>query len=113
MCKYLAMAAMMWAALILSSCTEDGTGYGSMRHGQITARIDNGAATRTAVGDAVEGADAVGIVWTDGDEIGVFDASGAVQKRYAKVGQGTAAIAAFDASGTAAFGKPAYAYYRL
>lgn len=111
MCKYLAMAAMMWAALILSSCTEDGTGYGSMRHGQITARIDNGAATRTAVGDAVEGADAVGIVWTDGDEIGVFDASGAVQKRYAKVGQGTAAIAAFDASGTAAFGKPAYAYY--
>ena len=111
MCKYLAMAAMMWAALILSSCTEDGTGYGSMRHGQITARIDNGAATRTAVGDAVEGADAVGIVWTDGDEIGVFDASGTVQKRYAKMGQGTAAIAAFDASGTAAFDRPVYAYY--
>lgn len=111
MCKYLAMAATMCAALILSSCTEDATGYGHMNHGQITARIDNGAATRTAVGDAVEGADAVGIVWTDGDEIGVFDASGAVQKRYAKVGQGTAAIAAFDASGTAAFDKPVYAYY--
>ena len=111
MCKYLAMAAMMWAALILSSCTEDGTGYGSMRHGQITARIDNGAATRTAVGDAVEGTNAVGIVWTDGDEIGVFDASGAAQKRYAKVGTGTAPTAAFSASGTTAFDSPVHAYY--
>ena len=53
----------------------------------------------------------MGIVWTDGDEIGVFDASGTSQKRYAKVGQGAAATASFAASGTTAFTDPVYAYY--
>ena len=69
------------------------------------------ATTRTAMGNAVDGSNAVGIVWTDGDEIGVFDASGASQKCYAKVGQGTAATAAFAAFGTTAFDEPVYAYY--
>ena len=53
----------------------------------------------------------MGIVWTDGDEIGVFDASGTSQKRYAKVGQGAAPTASFAVSGTTAFTDPVYAYY--
>lgn len=109
--KYIGMAAMILAAQILSSCSEDEAGYGDAGRCQIVARIDNGATTRTAVGEAVDGTNAVGIVWTDGDEIGVFDTSGAVQKRYAKVGQGTAATAGFAASGTTPFITPVYAYY--
>lgn len=110
--KYLGLAAVLLAAqLLLFSCsTDDLNGYNGLSRGQIVARIDQ-PATRTAVGDAVDGTNAVGIVWTDGDEIGVFDASGTSQKRYAKVGQGTAATASFAASGTTAFTDPVYAYY--
>lgn len=109
--KYFGMAAVWLAAQILFSCSKDELSYSESSEGQIVARIAQPATTRTAVGDAVDGTNAVGIVWTDGDEIGVFDASGTSQKCYAKVGQGTAATAAFAASGTTAFDKPVYAYY--
>lgn len=110
--KFLGFAAIVLAAPILSSCSEEeSVNIASSDRGQIVARMAQSPATRTAVGDAVEGTNAVGIVWTDGDEIGVFDASGAAQKRYAKVGTGTAPTAAFAASGTTAFGTPVYAYY--
>lgn len=110
--KYFGMAAMLLAAQILYSCSNDVLGYGEEgSKGQIVARIAQPATTRTAMGNAVDGSNAVGIVWTDGDEIGVFDASGASQKCYAKVGQGTAATATFAASGTTAFDEPVYAYY--
>lgn len=109
--KFLGFAAILLAAQILSSCSDEESAYIASDHGQIVARIAQPPATRTAVGDAVEGTNAVGIVWTDGDEIGVFDATGATQKRYAKVGTGTAPTAAFAASGTTAFGTPVYAYY--
>ncbi len=109
--KYLGMAAVWLAAQILFSCSKDGLSYSESSEGQIVAHIEQPATTRTAVGNAVDGTNAVGIVWTDGDEIGVFDASGTSQKRYAKVGQGTAATAAFAASGTTAFDEPVYAYY--
>lgn len=110
--KYFGMAAVLLAAQILYSCSNDILGYGEeVSKGQIVARIAQPATTRTAMGNAVDGSNAVGIVWTDGDEIGVFDASGASQKCYAKVGQGTAATAAFAASGTTAFDEPVYAYY--
>lgn len=103
---------MLLAAQILYSCSNDVLGYGEEgSKGQIVARIAQPATTRTAMGNAVDGSNAVGIVWIDGDEIGVFDASGTSQKCYAKVGQGTAATAAFAASGTTAFDKPVYAYY--
>lgn len=108
--KYFGMAAVLLAAQILFSCSKDELSYSESSEGQIIARIAQ-PATRTAMGNAVDGTNAVGIVWTDGDEIGVFDASGTLQKRYAKVGQGTAATAAFAASGTTAFDKPVYAYY--
>lgn len=112
MCKYFGMAAVLLAAQILYSCSNDVLGYGEEEgKGQIVARIAQPATTRTAMGNAVDGSNAVGIVWTDGDEIGVFDASGTSQKRYTKVGQGTAATASFAAFGTTAFDKPVYAYY--
>ena len=106
--KYLGMVAVLLATHILYSCSKEEPGYNYSSQGQIVAHIDRPASTRTAVGNAVDGTNAVGIVWTDGDEIGVFDASGASQKRYAKVGQGTAATAAFAATGTTAFNKPMY-----
>lgn len=110
--KYFGMAAVLLAAQILYSCSNDILGYGEeVSKGQIVARIAQPATTRTAMGNAVDGSNAVGIVWTDGDKIGVFDASGASQKCYAKVGQGTAATATFAAFGTTAFDEPVYAYY--
>lgn len=109
--KSFVVAAVVLVAQSLFSCSDDETIWDGSGHGQIVAKIEQSATTRTAVGDAVDGTNAVGIVWTDGDEIGVFDASGTSQKRYAKVGQGTAATASFAASGTTAFDDPVYAYY--
>lgn len=109
--KSFVVAAVVLVAQSLFSCSEDETIWDGSGHGQIVAKIEQSVTTRTAVGDAVDGTNAVGIVWTDGDEIGVFDESGTSQKRYAKVGQGTAATASFAASGTTAFTDPVYAYY--
>lgn len=109
--KSFVIAAVVLAAQSLFSCSNDETVWDGSSHGQIVAKIEQSVTTRTAVGDAVDGTNSVGIVWTDGDEIGVFDESGTSQKRYAKVGQGTAATASFAASGTTAFTNPAYAYY--
>lgn len=105
------VAAIVLAIQSLFSCSDDEAVWNSSSHGQIVAKIEQSVTTRTAVGNMVDGTNAVGIVWTDGDEIGVFDASGTSQKRYAKVGQGTAATASFAASGTTAFTDPVYAYY--
>lgn len=109
--KSFVIAAVVLAAQSFFSCSDDETVWDGSGHGQIVAKIEQSVTTRTAVGDAVDGTNSVGIVWTDGDEIGVFDASGTSQKRYAKVGQGTAATASFAASGTTAFDDPVYAYY--
>lgn len=109
--KSFVVAAVVLAAQSLFSCSDDETVWDGSGHGQIVAKIEQSVTTRTAVGDAVDGTNAVGIVWTDGDEIGVFDATGASQRRYAKVGQGAAATASFAASGTTAFTNPVYAYY--
>lgn len=109
--KSFVIAAVILAVQSLSSCSENETVWEGDSHGQIVAYIEQPATTRTAVGNAVDGTNAVGIVWTDGDEIGVFDASGTSQKCYAKLGQGTAATASFAAYGTTAFDEPVYAYY--
>lgn len=109
--KSFVIAAVVLAAQSFFSCSDDETVWDGSGHGQIVAKIEQSVTTRTAVGDAVDGTNSVGIVWTDGDEIGVFDESGTSQKRYAKVGQGTAATASFAASGTTAFTDPVYAYY--
>lgn len=109
--KSFVIAVVVLAAQSLFSCLDDETIWDGSGHGQIVAKIEQSVTTRTAVGDAIDGINAVGIVWTDGDEIGVFDASGTSQKRYAKVGQGVAPTASFAVSGTTAFTDPVYAYY--
>lgn len=109
--KSFVIAAVVLAAQSLFSCSDDETVWDGSGHAQIVAKIEQSVSTRTAVGDAVDGTNAVGIVWTDGDEIGVFDASGTSQKCYAKVGQGTSATASFAAYGTTPFDNPVYAYY--
>lgn len=111
MCKYLGMAAVAFAAQFLYSCSEYESSLADMGKGQIVAQMAQPHSSRTAVGGEVAEANAVGIVWTDGDEIGVFDQSGTSQRRYAKVGQGEAPTAGFSASGAEAFGRPVYAYY--
>lgn len=105
------MAGIAMSALLSVSCSQEGLDGISVSPDDIVASMKSVPTTRTAVGDAVEGANAVGIVWTDGDQIGVFDANGTAQKLYAKVGTGNAATAAFSASGTTAFSSPAFAYY--
>lgn len=109
--KSFVIAAVVLAAQCLFSCSDDETVWDGSGHGQIVAKIEQSVSTRTAVGDAVDGTNAVGIVWTDGDKIGVFDASGTSQKCYAKVGHGAVPTASFAASGTTPFDNPVYAYY--
>lgn len=109
--KSFVIAAVVLAVQSLLSCSDDETIWDGSRHGQIVAKIEQSVTTRTAVGNAVDGTNAVGIVWTDGDEIGVFDATGTSQKCYAKVDQGTSATASFAAYGTTPFDNPVYAYY--
>ena len=111
MCKYLGMAATLLAAQLLYSCSEYESSLAGSAPGQIVTQMEQPRATRTAVGGEVAESNAVGIVWTDGDEIGVFDQSGTSQRRYAKVGQGTAPQATFSASGAEPFENPVYAYY--
>lgn len=53
--KYFGMAAVLLAAQILYSCSNDVLGYGEEGKGQIVARIAQPATTRTAMGNAVDG----------------------------------------------------------
>lgn len=107
--KFLVMAVTTMAALLYTSCSQDELSSETSPRHSIVASMQPAADTRTAIGSSVAGA--VGILWTDGDEIGVFDASGAAQKRYAKVEAGSMGIATFAAVGTEAFTEPVYAYY--
>lgn len=66
--KSFVVAAVVLVAQSLFSCSEDETIWDGSGHGQIVAKIEQSVTTRTAVGDAVDGTNAVGIVWTDGDE---------------------------------------------
>lgn len=109
MSKFLVMAATTMAALLYTSCSQDELSSETSPRHSIVASMQPAADTRTAIGSSVTGA--VGILWTDGDEIGVFDASGTAQKRYAKVEAGSMGIATFAAVDTEAFAEPVYAYY--
>ncbi len=97
------------AAVLLASCSQDEYNRTSPKD-NIVATIHPAATTRTAVDQPVENAQAVGIVWTDGDQIGVFDHESVTQRCYNKVGAGHEAMASFTAAGEA-FAEPTYAYY--
>ena len=75
--------------------------------------IPQSPSTRTAVDNSpTEGTGGVvsGIVWTDGDQLGVFNQTGASQTLYTKVGTGKVAKATFQPS-TDSDIKPYRAYY--
>lgn len=93
---------------LLASCSQDDLRRLSPKN-NIVASIQS-ASTRTAVDNPEEGSDVTGIVWTDGDQIGVFDATGTEQRCYKKMGEGNAAKATFSATGEA-FNDPKFAYY--
>ena len=80
--------------------------------GRIIATVNAPPATRTAMGEAEEGANAVGILWTSDDRIGVFEASSASQRCYTKTSDsGNKADAIFAVNGTEPLADPMYAYY--
>ena len=90
------------ATLLSVSCTQDDLRRLSPKN-SIIASIQS-PSTRTAVDDSpTEGTEGTvsGIVWTDGDQLGVFNQTGASQTLYTKVGTGKVAKATFksDASG--------------
>lgn len=95
------------ATFLLASCSQDDLRRLSPKN-NIVASIQS-ASTRTAVDNPEEGSDVTGIVWTEGDQIGVFDATGTAQKCYEKVGAQSQPKAEFSATG--AFDDPKFAYY--
>lgn len=97
------------AAVLLASCSQDEYNRTSPKD-NIVATIHPAATTRTAVDLPVESAQAVGIAWTAGDQIGVFDRESVTQRCYRKVGAEREALASFTAVGEA-FAEPTYAYY--
>ena len=97
------------AAVLLASCSQEEYNRTSPKD-NIVATIHPAATTRTAVDQPVESAQAVGIAWTDGDQIGVFDHEAVTQRCYNKVGAEREALASFTAVGEA-FAEPTYAYY--
>lgn len=99
------------ATLLSVSCTQDDLRRLSPKN-SIIASIQS-PSTRTAVDDSpTEGTEGTvsGIVWTDGDQLGVFDQTGASQTLYTKVGTGKVAKATFQPS-TDSDIKPYRAYY--
>ena len=97
------------AGVLLASCSQEEYNRTSPKD-NIVATSHPAATTRTAVDQPVESAQAVGIAWTDGDQIGVFDHEAVTQRCYNKVGAEREALASFTAVGEA-FAEPTYAYY--
>ena len=99
------------ATLLSVSCTQDDLRRLSPKN-SIIASIQS-PSTRTAVDDSpTEGTEGTvsGIVWTNGDQLGVFDQTGASQTLYTKVGTGKVAKATFQPS-TDSNIEPYRAYY--
>lgn len=99
------------ATLLSVSCTQDDLRRLSPKN-SIIASIQS-PSTRTAVDDSpTEGTEGVvsGIVWTDGDQLGVFNQTGASQTLYTKVGTGKVAKATFIKSTNSDI-EPYRAYY--
>lgn len=97
---------------LLASCTseEPGEGGALAEGNRIMASVkESGDKTRTCIEGDPETSESVGVCWTDGDVLGVFEANGAQQARYYKVNEGKERRAEF-ATTTENF-TPKYAYY--
>ena len=100
------------ALLLFFACAREELSPLPSTQDQIVATMNEPATTRTAMGEAEDGTNAVGILWTAEDKIGVFDASNSSQKCYMKTSDsGNKADATFAVTGTTAFSSPTYAYY--
>ena len=100
------------ALLLFFACAREELSPLPSTQDQIVATMNEPATTRTAMGEAEDGTNAVGILWTAEDKIGVFDASVSSQKCYMKTSDsGNKADATFAVTGTTAFSSPTYAYY--
>lgn len=108
--KHILFAIMAMTTGLYSSCSQEEL-TNNKQQGDIVARIAEAPESRTAVGGAANGGGAVGIMWTDGDALGVFDAAATAQKKYTKREAGQQAEATFGADGTEAYPTPVYAYY--
>ncbi|MGM9672218.1 MAG: hypothetical protein ACI3XV_01285 [Bacteroidaceae bacterium] len=94
------------ATLLSVSCTQDDLRRLSPKN-SIIASIQS-PSTRTAVDDSPTEGGVSGIVWTEGDKLGVFDQTGASQALYTKVGTESEAKAKFQSTSNI---TPYRAYY--
>lgn len=104
---FLASSALALSAA-LPACSDLATDDYSPKGSTIIASIAEPTDTRTMVdGDPAD--DVLGILWSDGDQIGVFDADGNNHTLFQKEGTGAAAKAAFSTKESTI--TPYYAYY--
>ena len=96
------------ATLLSVSCTQDDLRRLSPKN-SIIASIQS-PSTRTAVDDSPTEGGVSGIVWTKGDQLGVFDQTGTSQTLYTKDGDEEEAKAKFQPSTNSDI-KPYRAYY--
>ena len=96
------------AGVALVSCNENALEQdGPMGNVDIIATIDNEGLTRSCI-DSTPYDGKTGILWTDGDCIGVFTDGGSENAEFSKKTAGTVAKATFGGNFT---GTPKYAYY--
>ena len=108
-CRSLGCAALAASMVCLSACDDKLPVDGAKGNVTILARIDDGVATRTCVGNSSDDG-VVGIMWSPGDRIGVYGSAGPKNAMFASTNTGAVAEAAF--SGDLKAGEePQYAYY--
>lgn len=107
--NHFASAAAICAGLIFSAC-ESELNECKTNNNDIIAGVEEAAATRTCIdGDPASAGGSVGLLWTSGDELGVFASKDGNQVKYTKKTDTKEAEAVFTT--TATDFTPLYAYY--
>lgn len=107
--NHFASAAAICAGLIFSAC-ESELNECKTNNNDIIAGVEEAAATRTCIdGDPANAGGSVGLLWTSGDELGVFASKDGNQVKYTKKTDTKEAEAVFTT--TATDFTPLYAYY--
>ncbi len=107
--NHFASAVAVCAGLIFSAC-ESELNECKTNNNDIIAGVEKPVATRTCIdGDPANAGGSVGLLWTSGDELGVFASKDGNQVKYTKKTDDTEAEAVFTT--TASDFTPLYAYY--
>ncbi len=107
--NHFASAAAICAGLIFSAC-ESNLNECKTNNNDIIAGVEEAMATRTCIdGDPANAGGSVGLLWTSGDELGVFASKDGNQVKYTKKTDAKEAEAVFTT--TATDFTPMYAYY--